>query len=81
MDWTTWEQEEAKEYQAGTPVQFKQDGGKTYYVEEYDPMLVPPIWLENHPKPCYPEELRVLSNLFCLLPQSFLLSKKTLQVA
>jgi len=75
MNSTKWEQEEAKIYQPGTPVQLKQEGGKIYYVEEYDPMLVPPIWLEEHPKPCYPEELRVLSNLFCVLPQ------KTLQVA
>ncbi|PHV61646.1 hypothetical protein VKI21_03165 [Cyanobacterium aponinum UTEX 3222] len=51
------------------------------YVQEYDAMLVPPIWLEDYPKPCYPEELRVVSNLFCVLPQLCLLPQKTLQVA
>ncbi|MBE9223577.1 hypothetical protein IQ215_12805 [Cyanobacterium stanieri LEGE 03274] len=75
MDSTQWEQEEAKIFQPGTPVQLKQHGGKIYHVEEYDPMLVPPIWLEEYPKPCYPEELRILSDLFCVLPQ------KTLQIA
>ncbi|AFZ48767.1 hypothetical protein Cyast_2826 [Cyanobacterium stanieri PCC 7202] len=75
MDWTTLEQEESQVYAPGTPVQLKSDGSQVYYVEEYDPMMVPPIWLENHPKPCYPEELRIVSNLFCILPQ------KTLQVA
>ncbi len=39
---------------------------------EYDPMLVPPIWLEDYPKPCYPEELKIVNNLFCLLPQKLL---------
>ncbi|AFZ55276.1 hypothetical protein [Cyanobacterium aponinum] len=81
MDWKTWEEEEAKVYQPGTPVQLKREGGKIYYVEEYDAMLVPPIWLEDYPKPCYPEELRVVSNLFCVLPQLCLLPQKTLQVA
>jgi len=75
MDSTKWEQEEARIYQPATPVQLKQEGGKIYYVEEYDPMFVPPVWLENYPKPCYPEQLRVLSNLFCVLPQ------RSLQVA
>ncbi len=75
MEWQTWEEEEAKVYQPGTPVELKQCQGKVYYVEEYDPMMVPPVWLANYPKPCYPEELKILSNLFCFLP------RQTLQVA
>ncbi|BAQ65180.1 hypothetical protein [Geminocystis sp. NIES-3709] len=68
MNNLTWEEEEARIYQPGTPVILKRNERQIYFVEEYDPMIVPPVWLENYPKPCYPEELRVLSNLFCLLP-------------
>lgn len=72
MDWTNLEQEESQIYAPGTPVQLKSDDSRVYYVEEYDPMMVPPLWLEDYPKPCYPEELRVVSNLFCILPQQAL---------
>lgn len=75
MDWTKLEQEESQVYAPGTPVQFKSDGSRVYYIEEYDPMMVPPVWLRDYAKPCYPEELRIVSNLFCIIPQ------KTLQVA
>lgn len=30
MDWKTWEEEEAKVYQPGTPVQLKRERGKIY---------------------------------------------------
>lgn len=75
MEWQTWEREEMKIYQSGTPVELKEYRGQIYYIEEYDPMMVPPVWLEGYPKPCYPEELRILSNLFCFWP------RRNLQVA
>lgn len=75
MDWKDYEQNEIETFQPGTPVQLKREGGKIYYVQEFETMMVPPVWLEDYPLPCYPHELRVLSNLFCPLPQ------KTLQVA
>lgn len=75
MDYLTWEEEEAQIYKQGTPVILNKHEGEIYFIEEYDPMLVPPIWLKNYPQPCYPEELRILSNLFCFLP------RKQLQVA
>ena len=75
MDWDNWEEQEAKKFKPGTPVELKQHQGQIYYVKEYDPMIVPPVWLEDYAKPCYPEELKIVSNLFCLLPT------KRLQVA
>ena len=66
MNRKSFEQEESKIYQAGTPVELKKNPGQVYFVEEYDSMMVPPVWLKNYPKPCYPEELKVLSNLVSL---------------
>lgn len=72
MNRQNWEEKEAKLYKPGTPVELKNSAGKVYYVQEYDPMMVPPVWLEDYPKPCYPEELKILSNLFCLIPRKML---------
>jgi hypothetical protein len=64
----TLEEMEAKDYPPGTPVELKQQPGKIYIVEEYDPLMVPPVWLVNDPLPHYPHELKRLVNLFCSLP-------------
>jgi hypothetical protein len=68
QDPITSEDIEAQEYRPGTPVEFKHEPGKIYIVEEYDPMMVPPVWLVNEPMPRYPHELKRLVNLFCPLP-------------
>lgn len=62
-----FEQKEAREYRKGIPVELKQNPGKIYFIEEYDPIMVPPIWLVDDPKPHYPDEINLKSNLFCLL--------------
>lgn len=64
----TPEEAEAQAYPPGTPVELKEKPGKIYIVEEYDPMMVPPVWLANDPIPHYPDELKRLVNLFCPLP-------------
>jgi hypothetical protein len=58
---------EAMEYRPGQRVELKQCPGKIDEIAEYDPMMVPPIWLVNDPQPRYPEELNLLpavSNWF-----------------
>jgi hypothetical protein len=75
MKLENFEQREAIKYRKGTPVELKQKPGIVYLIEEYDPVMVPPIWLVDDPKPHYPDELNLMSNLFCLL------SRRNLQVA
>lgn len=55
-----FDQQEAFEYRPGTRVQLKQRPGVVDIIAEYDPMMVPPIWLLNDPQPRYPEELTLL---------------------
>lgn len=57
---TDFDQQEALDYRPGTKVQLKQCPEVVDTIAEYDPMMVPPIWLANDPKPRYPEELEVL---------------------
>lgn len=57
------ERQEAYEYRAGMRVELKQRPGVVDVIAEYDPMMVPPIWLANDPQPRYPEELNVLPSL------------------
>ena len=54
------EREEALRYQPGQRVELKSRPGVVDVIAEYDPMMVPPIWLTNEPKPRYPHELNVL---------------------
>lgn len=54
------EQQEALRYRPGQQVELKANPGVVDVVVEYDPMMVPPIWLANDPKPRYPHELNVL---------------------
>ncbi len=58
---------EALEYAKGTPVKLKNKPDQLYIVDEYDPMMVPPISLVNHPIPRYPHELERVVDLFCPL--------------
>jgi hypothetical protein len=53
-------QEEALRYQPGQRVELNARPGVVDVIAEYDPMMVPPIWLANDPKPRYPHELNVL---------------------
>ena len=55
-----FEREEALQYQPGQRVELKSRPGVVDIIAEYDPMMVPPIWLANDPKPRYPHELNVL---------------------
>jgi hypothetical protein len=57
VDW-----DEIFEYQPGFIVELKSHPGVFDTIQEYDPMMVPPVWLVNDPRPRYPYELRVLSK-------------------
>ncbi|WP_242058701.1 hypothetical protein [Microcoleus sp. FACHB-SPT15] len=54
------DQQEALRYRPGQRVELKANPGVVDVITEYDPMMVPPIWLANDPKPRYPHELSVL---------------------
>lgn len=53
VDW-----EEAFMYRPGQKVELKSQPGTFDIVASYDPMMVPPIWLVNDPRPRYAHELR-----------------------
>jgi hypothetical protein len=55
-----FDQEEVLKYRPGQRVELKQHPGVVDIIAEYDPMMVPPIWLVKDPKPRYPEELTLL---------------------
>ena len=55
-----FDQQEAYRYRPGQRVEIKACPGVVDIIAEYDPMMVPPIWLANDPKPRYPHELNVL---------------------
>src|ERR687885_2237623 len=55
-------QEEALQYKPGQRVELKASPGVVDIIAEYDPMMVPPIWLANDPKPRYPHELNLLAQ-------------------
>ncbi|MBW4576495.1 MAG: hypothetical protein KME08_14565 [Aphanothece sp. CMT-3BRIN-NPC111] len=57
---TDFEQQEALKYRPGQRVELNARPGVVDIIAEYDPMMVPPIWLVNDPKPRYPEELTLL---------------------
>jgi hypothetical protein len=56
LDW-----DEAWEYQPGFTVELASRPGVSHKISSYDPMMVPPIWLVDDPKPRYPHELKVVS--------------------
>lgn len=56
------ERQEAIAFHPGQRVEFKDRPGVTDTIAEYDPMMVPPIWLENDPQPRYPEELNIIQQ-------------------
>jgi hypothetical protein len=64
------ENQEALQYAQGTPVKLKKKPDQLYIVAEYDPMMVPPIWLVNDPRPHYPHELELIMDLLCPLENS-----------
>jgi hypothetical protein len=57
-----FEQEEALKYRPGQRVELKAKPGVVDVIAEYDPMMVPPIWLANDPKPRYPHELNLVAK-------------------
>lgn len=57
LDW-----EEAFTYRPGQKVELASQPGTFDIIDSYDPMMVPPIWLVNDPKPRYAHELRVVSH-------------------
>jgi hypothetical protein len=57
-----FDQQEAFRYRPGQRVELKASPGKVDVIAEYDPMMVPPIWLANDPKPRYPHELNLLGK-------------------
>ena len=59
---TTVDWDEIFEYQPGFIVEFQSRPGVFDTIQEYEPMMVPPIWLVNDPCPRYPHELRVISR-------------------
>lgn len=58
-----FEAQEALLYRPGQRVELKARPGFVDAIVEYDPMMVPPIWLANDPQPRYPEELILISGL------------------
>ncbi|MBV9390092.1 MAG: hypothetical protein JOZ78_27015 [Chroococcidiopsidaceae cyanobacterium CP_BM_ER_R8_30] len=54
--------EEAFIYRPGQKVELKSQPGTCDIIANYEPMMVPPIWLVNDPKPRYAHELRVISH-------------------
>lgn len=58
IDW-----EEAFMYRSGQKVELKsQPEGTCDIIASYEPMMVPPIWLVNDPRPRYAHELRVIAD-------------------
>lgn len=57
LDW-----EEAFIYRPGQKIELKSQPGTFDIIASYDPMMVPPIWLVNDPKPRYAHELQVVSH-------------------
>lgn len=57
IDW-----EEAFKYRPGQKVELKSQPGTFDIIASYEPMMVPPIWLVNDPRPRYAHELRVISH-------------------
>lgn len=57
-----FERQEALTFRPGQRVQLKANPGVVDTIAEYDPMMVPPIWLANDPKPRYPHELSLVTS-------------------
>lgn len=57
-----FERQEALQFRPGQRVQLKANPGVVDTIAEYDPMMVPPIWLANDPKPRYPHELNLVTS-------------------
>ena len=68
MNFQDFEREEALRYRKGMVVELKEKPDSIYIIEEYDPMMVPPIWLVDDCKPRYPEELNLKSHPLSVLP-------------
>ena len=57
IDW-----EEAFMYRSGQKVELESQPGSFDIIASYEPMMVPPIWLVNDPRPRYAHELRVIAD-------------------
>ena len=67
MNSNNFEQREVETYFVGRPVELKGKPGKIYVIQEYNPMMVPPIWLSDDSIPHYPYEIKLMNRLFCPL--------------
>lgn len=61
-DLDTITRQEAADYCPGRWVELTTHPGQVDCIVEYDPFMVPPIWLRNDPMPRYPHELRILAR-------------------
>ena len=61
---------EALMYRPGLKVELKEKPGSFDRIVSYDPMMVPPIWLEKDPRPRYPHEVRIITKKLCLSKSS-----------
>ncbi|HEY9726152.1 MAG TPA: hypothetical protein V6D50_06855 [Chroococcales cyanobacterium] len=57
-----FERQESLKFRPGQRVQLKANPDVVDTIAEYDPMMVPPIWLANDPKPRYPHELNLITS-------------------
>ena len=57
IDW-----EEAFMYWSGQKIELESQPGTFDIIASYEPMMVPPIWLVNDPRPRYAHELRVIAD-------------------
>lgn len=71
MDW-----EEAFMYRPGQKVELKAQPGTFDIIASYDPMMVPPIWLANDPRPRYAHELRLIHSFVNLQVWRKILTKR-----
>ena len=55
-------EQEALMYRQGLKVELKEKPGSFDRIASYDPMMVPPIWLEKDPQPRYPHEIRIITK-------------------
>jgi hypothetical protein len=72
IDW-----DEAFEFLPGAVVELNAQPGMVYTIERYEPMMVPPVWLVDDPRPRYPHELRIISKQaaqVCVLEPQFALA-------
>jgi hypothetical protein len=59
---TTVDRDESFEHQPGFVIEFQSCPRVFDTIQEYDPLMVPPIWLVNDPRSRYPHGLQIISK-------------------